>query len=404
MIDRCFDEAELDALREVIESQNLWRGTKGNFVVRFEEAMAQHLGRKYVYAVNSGTSANEAAVAGLGLEPGDEVICPATAPIFVSLAVFAAGGIPVFADVDKRTLIISPEGIEARVSERTKAVVVVHLFGQPAPMDEIMEVARRNNLKVVEDCAQCYDAYYRGRKTGTIGDVACFSLQQSKHITSGEGGFIATDDPEIYKRAVLYSNAGMPWFLYGLEPPQPESVAGIPTRGHFAFGHNHRMSELQGAVAWVQLQKIERFNAARKELVQVIEEELRGCPGILLAHTYPETVPNYWTYPVQLDPEQTDLTAAEVSRLCQEQEGSGPGYYREVNYLEFVFQQAQKKRQTPFGYPLPEHVQYKPGLCPNAEDAARRTLLFFTHHSTNPEVLRQQATALRRTMEKVLSR
>ncbi|MBI4530330.1 MAG: DegT/DnrJ/EryC1/StrS family aminotransferase [Candidatus Latescibacteria bacterium] len=403
MIERCFDEAELQALGEALESQNLYRGTRGNFVARFEEAMAQHLGRRYIYAVNSGTSANEAALAGLGLEPGDEVICPATAPIFVSLPVFAAGGIPVFADVDRRTLIISPEGIEARIGERTRAVVIVHLFGQPAPMDEILEVTRRHHLRVVEDCAQCYDGYHRGRKTGTIGDVACFSLQQSKHITSGEGGFIATDDSEIYKRAVLYSNAGMPWFLYGLEPSSSQPVAGVPTRGHFAFGHNHRMGELQGAVALTQLQKITTFNEVRRRLVQVIEEELRGCPGIRLAYAYPGTIPNYWLYMVQLDPERTNLTAVEVSRLCREREGTGPGYYNEVNYLESIFQQIQGRRCTPFGYPLPDDIQYQPDLCPNAEEAAKRTLFFLTHHATDPEGLRRQAAALRRTMGGLIS-
>lgn len=396
----CFGEEERTNLREVIASGELWRSTKGHFVARFEETMSQHLGRRYVHAVSSGTSANEAAVAGLGLEPGDEVICPATAPIFVSLPVFAAGCIPVFADVDPRTLIISPEGIEARIGERTKAVVVVHHFGQPAPMDDILQVARRHSLKVVEDCAQAYDCTYKGRKAGTLGDVACFSLQQSKHITSGEGGFIATDDPEVYKRAVLYSNAGMPWFLYDLEPPSPEPIGGIPTRGHFAFGHNHRMSELQGAVALAQLSKIRRFNAARKRLVEAIEDELRDCPGVLLAHRYADTEPNYWQYPVQLDPEQTALTAAEVHRLCLEEEGTGVGYYQEVNYLEQVFQEAERTRRTPFGYPLPEYLHYRPGSCPKAEDAAKRTLLFFVHHACDPEELRQQASALRRTMER----
>ena len=129
----CLGKEELANLQEVIASGELWRGTKGDFVAQFEDAMSQHLGRRHVYAVNSGTSANEAAVAGLGLEPGDEVICPATAPIFVYLPIFAVGCIPVFADVDPRTLIISPEGIEARINQRTKAIVVVHHFGQPAP-------------------------------------------------------------------------------------------------------------------------------------------------------------------------------------------------------------------------------------------------------------------------------
>ncbi len=397
---KCFGEEELANLREVIESGNLWRGTKGNFVARFEEAVGKHFDRRYVHAVNSGTSANEGSVAGLGLEPGDEVICPATAPIFVSLPVFAAGCITVFGDVNPRTLIISPEGIEASITERTKAVVVVHHFGQPAPMDDILRVARKHNLKVVEDCAQAYDCYCKGKKAGTFGDVACFSLQQSKHITSGEGGFVATDDPEVYKRAAMYSNSGLAWYHFGLEMLRSEPVGGVPTRGHFTFGHDHRMSELQGAVALAQLGKIDTFNAEREKIVEVIESELKDCPAIFLAYKNEDMKPNYWTYPVQLDPKATSLTATQVSRLCREEQGIGIGCYGEINYLEYIYQEIERKRMTPFGLSLPKYIHYQLGLCPIAEEAAKRTLLFSTHHSSDPEGIRKQVQALKKTMEK----
>lgn len=397
---KCFGEEELENLRAVLESEELWRGVKGNFVARFEEAAGNHLGRCYIHAVNSGTSANEGAIAGLNLEPGDEIICPATVPIFVSLPIFATGCITVFADVNPRTLIISPEGIEAAVTKRTKAVVVVHLFGQPAPMDDILKVARKHNLKVVEDCAQAYDVYYKSQKAGTFGHVACFSLQQSKHITSGEGGFVATDDPEIYKRAAMYSNSGMAWYHFGLEMLRSGPVDGIPTRGHFTFGHDHRITELQGAVALAQLQKIDIFNEARKKIVEIIESELEDCPATLLAYRNENMKPNYWVYPVQLDPDATSLTAAKVSRLCNEEQGIGIGCYGEINYLESIYQEMEHKRKTPFGLPLPEYIHYKPGLCPVAEETAKRTLTFSTHHSTDPERMRKQIQALRKTIEK----
>jgi len=375
MPERSFGKEELEFLREVIESQELWRGTCGNFVPRFEDEFGKHLGRRYVLGLSSGTCANETTMAGLGLEPGDEVICPASAPIFVSLPVVALGCIPVFADIDPRTLIISPEGIEARITERTRAVVVVHLCGQSAPMDEIMAVARRHNLKVVEDCAQAYECYYKGRKAGTIGDVACFSLQQSKHITSGEGGIVATDDPEIYKRAVLYSNCGMPWYRYGLEAPESEPLAGFQRRGHFAFGHNYRMSELQGAVALAQLTKIDEFNARRKILAGIIESELRDAAGVELAYVYPETQPNYWAYPVRMP--------------------APLGTYNEINYLEVVFQEMQRSRRTSVGYPLPDYVRYEPGTCPAAEAAAKRFRLIMVHHGLEGEAVREAARKIR---------
>ncbi len=379
---RPFGEEELANLREVIESQQLWRGTKGNFAYRFEEAFGKHLGRKHVLAVSSGTCANETVLAGLGLEPGDEVICPASAPIFVSLPVVALGCVPVFADVDPRTMIISPEGIEARITPKTRAVVVVHLYGQPAPMDEIMSLARQRNLPVIEDCAQAFDSTYRGRKTGALGDAACFSLQQSKHMTTGEGGIVATDDPEIYKRAVLYSNCGMPWYQYGLSAPKAEPVGDLRTRGHFAFGHNYRMSELQAAVALAQLSKMDSFHAQRVWLVQIIESELRGVPGIELPHVYPGTKPNYWAYGVRVP--------------------APLGKYAEINYLEVVYQQMQNSRRTSVGWPLPDYVQYKAGACPQAEDGARRMWPVNVYHGSDPETIRKAAQGIRQAVETAL--
>lgn len=370
-----FGEEELSLLREVIERQELWRGTSGNMVPRFEDAFGEYLGRRYVFGVCSGTCANETALASLGLEPGDEVICPATAPIFVSLPVVAIGCIPVFAETDPRTLIITPQGVEARISERTRAVVVVHMFGQPAPMDDILEVTRRHGLKVVEDCAQAYSCTYKGRMAGTFGDVACFSMQQSKHITAGEGGIVATDDPDVYKRAVLFGTAGMPWYRYGLEPPKAERVAGLRTRGHFGFGHNYRMSELQGAVALAQLGKIALFNEMRAERAAAIEEELADAPGIDLAHVYPDTVPNYWQYPVRVP--------AALGSFC------------EINYLEAVYQDMETHRRTSVGVPLPSHVHYAPGSCPNAEAYAPRIRTFSVAPSLDLDTVRRSAAELR---------
>ena len=389
-----FGEPELTYLGEVIESQEVWRGTAGNFVARFEDAFAEYTGREYVHAICSGTSANEAALAGVGVGPGDEVICPPCSFIAASMAAIGLGAVPVFADVDPRTLIITAEDIQKAITPKAKAVVVVHLWGQPAEMDPILAVCRKHNLALVEDCAQAYGPTYRGRMVGTFGDAACYSLQQSKHITSGEGGIVTADDPEVYKRAVLYANCGMPWYRHDIEWDKPEPVGGFPTRGHFAFGHNYRMTELQGAVALAQLGKIEEFNARRREVVAAFEAELQGVKGVGLAHRYPDTEPNYWAYPLRA----VAMSAAELARLVQERKGVGLGRYQEVNYLEACYQEMNTARRTSVGVPLPDYVRYDSGTCPKAEEGGLHLIPIWTHHTVEPESARNTGRAIREAL------
>lgn len=197
-----FGAHERDAVNAVITSGLLWRGNGASWtsgqgvggvtVDCLEDRFSTWLGVPYVLAVNSGSSANEAMIASLGLTPGDEIICPAASPIFVPLAVLALGCIPVFADVDPETLLMDPRKLEGVISQRTRAVVAVHLWGLPAPMREISRIAQRFDLRVVEDCAQALATSVDGHRVGTFGDAACFSLQQSKLITAGEGGLLST--------------------------------------------------------------------------------------------------------------------------------------------------------------------------------------------------------------------
>lgn len=373
-----FGELETAAVLEVLASGHLWRGNgadwgslqgsnAGTVSDQLEDAIGQRLGLPYVHAVNSGTSANEAAIASLGLNPGDEVICPAASPIFVPFAVLAAGCIPIFADVHPETLLLDPNGIESVISERTRALVVVHLWGAPAPMAEIMEVAKSSGLKVVEDCAQAFGTLIEGKPVGTFGDASCYSLQQSKHITSGEGGIFATASAEAYVRAVLYSNAGIPSFRYGVSPSQDEFTPAI--RGHLRFGHNHRISELQAAVALAQLTRINEFLLRREELVKLTNAELRQRHDVNV-HVLPEfpgcTV-SYWRYPIRVAP--------------------GRGTYRGLPHLEPAFQQISARRLTPFGMPVPRYAKYDRGAYPNAEKGAAQIRPLSVHHSlTNEEM------------------
>jgi len=392
---------ELEAIEQVIESGQCWRAglpDQESFVARYEDAVAERTGRSYVHAVCTGSTANQAALAGVGIGPGDEVIVPPCSYIASSLSVVALGAVPVFADVDPRTLHMTAEGLEAAITPNAKAVVAVHLWGMPAEIEPIMQVARRHNLAVIEDCAQAHDVYYRNQLVGTFGDVACYSTMHGKHFSTGEGGLVTTSDPDIYRRAVYYCNAGMPWLLrYGLERPQAQPVNEVPTRGHFAFGSNRRLSELQGAMGLVQVGKLDEFNARRRALVELIEEELAEIQGLRLAPERSDTTPNFWIYPLTLDPAATDLTATEFAQLCQHDYGISPEVYQEVNYLEVVYQQMNQERRTSVGCPLPEYVRYEPGLCPQAEAGARRLLPINCHHGTDPQQLQSLVEAIAQT-------
>ena len=193
------------------------------------------------------------------------------------------------------------------------------------------------------------DSYYCGKRVGTFGDVMCSSLQQSKHITSGEGGFIATNDPEIYQRSLLYSQAGMPFFGYGMDSPEAEIIDGFQTRGHWSFGHNHRMTVYQAAVACSQLRRIRSINKRRLKNIAAIENELRDCPAIELAHRYEDTTANYWFYPVRLNPQMVRESARDVMTRVKERmphafdrgaisQFPPISHHNEINYLEHVFQ------------------------------------------------------------------
>ena len=400
-------DEELELLKQVVESQQCWRVGRPdgeNFVDQFEDAFAERTGRKFVHAVCTGSAANEAALAGLGVGPGDEVIVTPCCYIAPSLSVVAVGAVPVFADVEPRTLHVTPESVEAAITPRAKAIIVVHNWGMPADIGPIMEIARKQDLLVTEDCAQAHDVYYHKQLVGTFGHAASYSIMQGKHFQCGEGGVVTTDDPEVYKRTVLHANGGMPWlFRYGLEQPKAEPVNGIPTRGHFLYGSNRRLSDLHGAVALAQLRKLDDFNARRREMVNIIEDGLRGVSGLRLAPVRPDTVPNVWEYPLGLDPEVTDTTATEFADLCREEHGIAVPVFQEVNYLEVVYREMNERRRTSVGCPLPDYIRYEPGLCPQAESAAPRILTLNVHHGmVDPNKLRATVEAIAKTARRHL--
>ncbi|MDA0746517.1 MAG: DegT/DnrJ/EryC1/StrS family aminotransferase, partial [bacterium] len=207
-----FGEREEELLLEAVRSQNLF-GKNGTFVPAFEEKFAELYGMKFAQSATSGTAAIHLAIGAVNPDPGDEIItAPITDPGSV-MPILQQNAVPVFADVDPKTLNMTPESIEANITDRTRAIILVHLFGRPCEVDEVVKIAEKHNLVLIEDCSQAHVTKYKGRYVGTFGHMGCFSLQQSKHMTTGDGGVTVTNDEQTYIRLKLFADINVQMWL-----------------------------------------------------------------------------------------------------------------------------------------------------------------------------------------------
>jgi 8-amino-3,8-dideoxy-alpha-D-manno-octulosonate transaminase len=242
-------------------------------VATFEKEFARRMQARYALGVTSGSAALQVAVAALGIGPGDEVILPAWTWHSCYNAIVLAGALPVFAEIDE-SFNIDPGDIETRITPQTKVIMAVHLQGNPADMDRVLEIARRRRLRVVEDCAQSVGASYKGRPVGSLGDIGIYSLQINKTITSGEGGAVVTNDPVLFERASRYHDLG------GLRPLHERLIGGA--KGDWFAGNQFRMSEFTGGVLVAQLRKLDEIVHAVQANARRVYDGIRDLPGIKL--------------------------------------------------------------------------------------------------------------------------
>lgn len=257
----------------------------------FESTYAQMLGRKYALASPNGTGAILDAMYGLGIGPGDEVICPSITYWASIVQAYVLGATPVFADVDPGTICLDPQDFERRITPRTKAVVVVHYAGMPADMDAIVAIARKHNVKILEDCSHAHGALYKGKEIGTFGEVAAFSLMTGKSLPIGEGGILLTDDREIYERALLYSH----YARHGeITLEKLKRFAGLP-----CGGFKHRMHQVSAAFGLVQLELFPQQMAEIDKAMNHFCDLLEGVPGIkpIRPNASDNTTKGGWYYP-----------------------------------------------------------------------------------------------------------
>jgi 8-amino-3,8-dideoxy-alpha-D-manno-octulosonate transaminase len=280
-----YDDEELRELQDVLEARAPFRdygmgpdGKSPNKCIQFEKEFAAHQGVKYCLAVTSGTAALIVAVAGLGVGPGDEVILPAACWYSCYNAIIASGATPVFGEIDE-SLNLDPADVERKITSRTKVIMPVHIAGEPADVDSIMAIARRHNLKVLEDCAQSMGATHKGRALGSIGDCGISSFQICKTISAGEGGAVVTSDPKIFERAVRFHDLGLIRKCFVDQLGHPPQMGMVP-------GFQFRMSEWTGAVMRAQLRKVDRIVAAYRDRGQRVVQGIRDLPGLQLRKSY----------------------------------------------------------------------------------------------------------------------
>lgn len=272
-----YDDVEKQELIEVLESKAPFRWSAGNSKsLQFEKAYAAHIGVKNALGVTSGTTALFTAMAALEIGPGDEVILPAWTWYADYDAIVLAGALPVFAEIDD-SFNIDAGDIEHRITPRTKAIIAVHLQGTTSDMDPILEIAKKHNLLVLEDCAQCLGGKYKGKFVGSMGDIGINSFQLSKSITSGEGGAVVSNDPEIFERAIRFHDVGV------IRSPYKENLKGGLLAAFASC--NFRMNEFTGAVLKGQLQKLDTICSGLRKNYRKVREGIADLPGLKLRKT-----------------------------------------------------------------------------------------------------------------------
>jgi perosamine synthetase len=286
VFDPVIGEEEIEAVVAAMRRGEV-SGTFGRAITEFEEQFAEYCGCKFGVAVSSGTTALQLAVAAADLGPGDEVLISASTNIATALGVIHNGATPVPIDSEDLTWNLNLDLIEPAITPKTRAIIPVHLYGHPVDMDRLMEIAKRNNLMVIEDCAESHGATCRGKMTGSFGDMACFSFYANKVITTGEGGMVTTNDEELVERLRLLRNLAFT----------------KPRFRHEEAGYNFRMTGMQAALGLAQLQKIDRIVDEKRRLAGTYNRLLDGIPGLQLPYEADWAHNVYWMYAIVVHPE-----------------------------------------------------------------------------------------------------
>ncbi len=355
-------EEEYKAVRRVLESGYLAHGPE---VEAFEKEFAEYIGVKHAVAVANGTAALDIMLKAARIGPGDEVITTPFTFIASANSILYQGAKPVFADIDLKTYNVDPEKVLELINNRTKAILAVHLYGQPADMKALREIAEDHGLLLFEDSAQAHGAEYMGEKAGSMGVAGAFSFYPTKNMTTGEGGIITTNNGEIAYRARLLRNHG-----------QTKKYL------HEELGWNLRMTSIAAAIGRVQLRRLEEFNEARRRNADLLTRGIRKIPGLQPPYTDPRVRHVYHQYVIWVGDDYPLARDQLIEYLSRHGIGSA------VHYPMPVFQQ-----------PLYKKLGYPQDICPNAIEASRHVLSLPVHPAVTQEDIEYIINVLRKPLE-----
>jgi len=375
-------EVEQKQLEAMLQQNSLfyWQGPQTRLLTeRFREVCPV----EYVQTCSSGTAAIHIAVAAAGIGLGDEVITSPVTDIGTVIGVLYQQAVPVFADLGLGTHNLDPADVQRRITPKTKAIIAVHLTGNPCDLDALRALADRHNLVLIEDCAQAWGAKYRGRPIGTVGHIGCFSLQNSKHVTCGDGGVVGSSDERFGPLLQKYGDKGGNRVKWG---------------GFDAFATNYRMSEPQAAVAAAQLTRLEGIVAKRNRLGNLLTEKIADLPGIIPHEVHPEDRAVYWFYFFRMRPEAFRCGRSEFVRaLLAEGASVRGGYIKVPLYGEPVFQNhgffAGRWPVKEMGLTTMDFSKHQ---CPNAESMLTEGIRVPIYEYMTEDYILGVATAIRK--------
>jgi len=347
-----FDETDVNAIIDVVRSGQWGNPDCADSVKSFEDEFAEFCGAKYALACVNGSVALRLALIACGVKPGDEVIVTPYTFIATASIVLEANCVPVFADIDPRTYNIDPEQIEKAITKRTKAIIPVHFAGQACDMEKIMQIAKKHNLRVIEDACHGHGAEYKGRKLGSIGDAGCFSFQSSKNLTSGEGGMIITNDEALYDMMNSLRNVGR--------------VKGGQWYEHHYLGCNYRITQLQTSLLRTQLKRLDEQTRIRHQNGTYLNSLLEKIEGIEpLERGLGETLHSYHIYIFRYDKTKFNgLSKSEFARFL-----AAEGVPCFMGYPNPLYKQPLFQKKNFMCYAIPDNVDYTNVCCPVTEKA-----------------------------------